>query len=72
MRKTLTAAAVAKYRPADTPREIPDAGAPSLRLVIHPSGAKAWIMRFRRPDGRAAKVTLGPVDLSGTEHRQEP
>jgi hypothetical protein len=24
-------------------------------------------MRFRRPDGRPAKLTLGPVDLSGTE-----
>ena len=29
-------------------------------------------MRFRRPDGRTAKVTLGDVDLSGRELEGEP
>jgi integrase len=68
MAKTLlTAAAVARMRPASQRREIPDAGAPGLRLVIQPSGAKSWAMRFRRPNGEHAKLTLGPVDLSGKE-----
>ena len=30
-------------------------------------GAKSWALRFRRPDGRPAKLTLGPLDISGVE-----
>lgn len=64
----LTSASVDKYRPdKNGRREIPDAGCPSLRLVIQVSGHKSWAMRFRRPSGKAAKLTLGPVDISGTE-----
>ena len=55
----LTVAAIKKYT-ADTKRrrEIPDAGAPALRLVIQPrpSGSKSWAMRFqtaRRPQREA-------------------
>jgi hypothetical protein len=58
----LTAAAVAKLLPDKKRREIPDAGSPGLRLVIQPSGAKSWALRFRRPDGRTGKLTLGPFD----------
>ena len=29
-------------------------------------------MRFRRPGGRTAKLTLGPVDLSNKEASDEP
>ena len=64
----LTSASVNKCRPdKNGRREIPDAGCPSLRLVIQVSGHKSWAMRFRRPSGKAAKLTLGPVDISGTE-----
>jgi integrase len=63
----LTTASVAKYRPQPTRREIPDARARGLHLVIQPSGRKSWALRLRRPDGRTAKLTLGPVDLSETE-----
>jgi integrase len=31
-------------------------------LVIQVSGHKAWALRFRRPDGRTGKLTLGPFD----------
>jgi Arm DNA-binding domain len=58
----LTAAAVAKLLPDKKRREIADAGSPGLRLVIQPSGAKSWALRFRRPDGRTGKLTLGPFD----------
>jgi hypothetical protein len=70
----LTFAAVRKYAAQSKRREIPDAMAPGLRLVIQPkpSGAKSWALRFRRPDGRPAKLTLGPVDLAGTETSDEP
>jgi hypothetical protein len=36
-----------------------------LHLVIQPTGAKSWALRFRGSDGRHVKMTLGPVDLSG-------
>ena len=72
VRRVLTAAAVLRYRPGAERREIPDGGAPGLRLVIQPSGAKSWAMRFRRPNGDPAKLTLGAVDLTGREAPEEP
>ena len=69
---TLTAAAVAKFKPGATRRIIKDAGAQSLYLVVQPSGHKAWLMRFRRPGGKPGKLVLGPVDLSGREGAGEP
>jgi integrase len=72
--RTLTAAAVARLKPGHQRLEIKGAAAPSLYLVIQPepSGSKSWAMRFRRPDGQRAKLTLGPVDLSGQETTGEP
>jgi hypothetical protein len=71
--KTLTAAAVKNYRPGKVRREIPDGGAPGLHLLIQPSGAKTWAVRFRRPDGRPAKLTLGSCDAAvGEEVEAEP
>ena len=72
MAKVLTAAAIARYKAGVSRLEISDGGAPGLRLVIQPSGAKSWAMRFRRSGNCSAKLTLGPVDLSGTEARSEP
>jgi integrase len=67
MAKTLTAAAVARLRAGKRRREIPDGGSPGLYLIIQPTGKKSWAMRFRRPSGKSAKLTLGSVDLSGLE-----
>ena len=72
MAKTMTAAAVKNYRPGKGRREIPDGGCPGLYLVIQASGHRSWAMRFRRPNGKPAKLTLGPVDLSGKEAESEP
>ena len=72
MAKTITAAAVKNYRPGEGRREIPDGGCPGLYLVIQASGHRSWAMRFRRPNGKPAKLTLGPVDLSGQEAESEP
>jgi integrase len=68
----LTVAAVLKYTPGTARREIRDSLAPGLYLVIQPkpSGAKSWAQRFRRPDGRPAKLTLGRV--ANTETTDEP
>jgi integrase len=62
----LTVAAILRYQPHATKRrEIPDSKATGLYLVIQPkpSGRKSWAIRLRRPDGRPAKMTLGPVDI---------
>jgi Arm DNA-binding domain len=70
----LTVASVKKYKPHAKRREIADSGAPGLFLIIQaqPSGLKSWALRFRRPDGRPAKLTLGRVDLSGIEPADAP
>jgi integrase len=70
--KTLTAAAVKNHLPGERRREVPDGGCPGLHLVIQPSGRKSWALRFRRPGGKPAKLTLGSVDLSGAETPAEP
>ena len=68
MSKRLTVATVAQARAGETRREIADAGCVGLYLILHPSGDKAWAVRFRSPVERdnkgqrkAKKLTLGPV-----------
>jgi integrase len=70
----LTVASVQKYTAQAKRREIPDTKAPGLYLVIQPrsSGSKSWALRFRRPDGRPAKMTIGDVDLSDRETKDDP
>jgi hypothetical protein len=68
----LTAAAIRKFKPAKKRRVIRDGGSRSLYLVIQSSGAKSWMMRFRGPTGKAAKMVIGTVDLSGAEVQGEP
>jgi integrase len=59
--KPLTAITVAKCRPGTVRREVPDGGCPGLHLVVQPSGAKSWALRYRRPDKRTAKLVIGSV-----------
>ena len=70
----LTDVSVKTYAAKAERREIPDARATGLYLIVQPkpSGAKSWALRFRRPDGRPAKMTLGPVDLSDRETTDDP
>ena len=73
MPKMLTKGAVEKLKPwPDCVREITDRGAAGLRLCIQPSGKKSWVMRFRRPSGAHAKLTLGPLDLTARETNAAP
>jgi integrase len=69
---SLTSAAVAKLRSTDARQVIRDGASQSLYLVVQPSGHKSWLMRFRKPNGKIAKLVLGPVDLSGAETSGEP
>jgi integrase len=59
----LTEPTLREYRPTGKRREICDAKATGLYLIIQPkpTGTMSWALRFRRPDGRPAKLTLGPV-----------
>jgi integrase len=58
MRKRLTPLAVVNAKPRPTRYEISDSASP-LRLVIHPSGKKSLIVRYRRKsDGKTGKYTL--------------
>jgi integrase len=70
--KILTDAAVRKYSAGRTRRRIRDVLAKSLFLVIEPSGHKSFQMRFRRPDGRPGKLTLGSFDATGREQKEDP
>jgi integrase len=73
MAKTLTAAAVGRFKPLPNKRRfIRDGASQSLFLVIQPSGHKSWMMRFRRPGGGIAKLVLGRFDASGKELTGDP
>jgi integrase len=69
---SLTDAAIKKYVRLKRRRRIRDFGAKSLYLIIEPSGHKSFEMRFRRPDGRPAKIRLGEYDPSGREIEEDP
>jgi integrase len=49
--------------------EIADGGCPGLYLVVQPSGAKSWAVRYRFA-GAPKKLTLGPVLLLGADERE--
>jgi integrase len=61
----LTVKNVEKMRPCADRREVPDGHMPGLYLVIQPSGARSWAVRYRH-QGIPRKHTLGSypaVDL---------
>jgi integrase len=65
MARTLTTRTVESLQPARARREIPDKYLPGLYLILQPSGAKSWAVRYRHA-GTPRKYTLGPypaIDL---------
>ena len=58
MARVLTARAVEAARPQATRQEIPDGALPGLYLVVQPSGARSWAVRYRHA-GKPRKATLG-------------
>src|SRR5262245_13904825 len=58
MARALTTRTVETIKPRDVRQEIPDAYLPGLYLVLQPSGAKSWAVRYRS-EGRSRKHTLG-------------
>ncbi len=66
MSKALTVLGIEKAQPGATRREIPDGLLPSLYLVVQPTGAKSWAVRYRI-GGKPRKLTLGTypgIDLA--------
>lgn len=58
MAKALTTKFVQNVKPEATRREIPDPALSGLYLIVQPSGAKSWALRYRF-GGRSRKLTLG-------------
>jgi len=56
--RKLTAKAVDNAKPGTSRREIADGLVPGLYLVVHPSGNKAWALRYLMGD-KPKKLTLG-------------
>lgn len=54
----LTTRTIETMKVGDVRREIPDAHMPGLYLVVQPTGAKSWAVRYRRT-GQPRKHTLG-------------
>ena len=63
MAKKLTAKAIENSKPGPQRREISDGGS-GLYLIVQPSGARSWALRYRY-NGRPAKLTLGPWPMLG-------
>lgn len=56
----LTARSVENIKPDPSRRlELPDGALPGFYLVVQPSGAKSWAVRYRA-EGKPKKFTLGP------------
>lgn len=71
MAKALTTRTVETARPDPSKRvEISDAGCAGLFLVVQPSGAKSWALRYRHA-GRPTKLTLGRWPLMGLAAARE-
>jgi integrase len=58
MAQALTTRTVESAKPGKVRKEIPDAHMPGLYLVLQPSGARSWAVRYRST-GRSRKHTLG-------------
>lgn len=62
--KALTAISITALKPKKTRYEKPDAGARGLSVVVHPSGRKRFVVRYRF-NGVQKKLTLqGGIELS--------
>jgi integrase len=70
MARGLTALKVANAKPAAKRVEIADRGKPGLYLVIQPSGAKSWAVRYRRhSDRKPRKYTLPGFPSLAAAHK---
>ena len=65
MARALNVRTIDAIKPHKTKRqEIPDGTVRGLYLVVQPSGAKSWAVRYRH-EGKPTKLTLGPYPRLG-------
>ncbi len=64
MAKAFTTKTVEAVKPTATRTEIPDPALTGLYLVVQPSGAKSWALRYRY-GGKPKKLTLGKWPIMG-------
>jgi integrase len=57
----LTTVSVTNMRPGAVRHEVPDRACAGLYVVIQPSGAKSWAVRYRHL-GKTRKLTLGTIE----------
>ena len=63
MARSLTVPMIEKLKADPAKRvEVSDGLLPALRVVVQPSGAKSYAVRYRHR-GRPAKLTIGPVGV---------
>ena len=63
--KRFTDIAIRNLKPKDCAYEVADpARGLGLRVVVWPEGKKSFVVRYRRPNGKSAKLTLGQVTLA--------
>jgi integrase len=65
MAKPLTSAGIRSMKTPAQRREVRDGGSPGLYVALQASGHRSFVLRFRRPDGRPGKLTLGVFDPTG-------
>lgn len=71
MAKALTTKAIENAQPdPHKRREIPDGLLPGLYLIVQPSGAKSWAIRYR-VNGKPVKLTLGRFPAIGLLQARE-
>ena len=64
MARALTTKAIEAAQAGESRREIPDPALSGLYLVVQPSGAKSWALRYRHA-GKPKKLTLGRWPVLG-------
>lgn len=64
MAKALTVKSIEALKADSSRREIPDGGLPGLYLVVQPSGAMSWAVRYRF-GGKPKKHTIGAYPVFG-------
>ena len=69
----LTDVSIKKLRLPEKRKEVPDGRVTGLYLIVQPSGAKSWALRYRAA-GAPRKLTIGPypsVDLATARKRAQ-
>lgn len=64
MAKAFTTKSIEAMKPGPSRREVPDPSLSGLYVVIQPSGAKSWALRYRF-GGKSRKMTLGRWPVMG-------